>query len=221
MSLSEALKSLRGGVHRFVLRALKFLRLVNRNRSFEIAYVILVSDEVHNYMSKLQLDILKQYGANPGIKASPHITLKLGFNVSNIEPFEEYFDELVGAIDPFEICIKNIGFFDEGIIFMDVEPTQQLDRLRHRILHDLSVRHGIKPYPLEGDRYHFHATLAYGMPKHDFVQARAKLENLKVEFRFVLETLGLLCSTGEDSYEWITYKRSILSRSIAKPLRKD
>lgn len=221
MKLSEAFRSLLGGIHRLFLRALKYLRLASRDRSFEIAYVILVSDEVHNYMSKLQLDILKQYGANPGIKASPHITLKLGFNVSNIEPFEEYFDELIDEIDPFEICIRNIGFFEEGIIFMDVEHTQQLDRLRRRILHDLSVRHGIKPYPLEGDGYHFHATLAYGMPKHDFTHAKTKLENLKVEFRFVLETLGLLCNTGDDSYEWITYKRSVVSRANAKPSRKD
>jgi 2'-5' RNA ligase len=221
MSFSKALKSLPGGIHRFFLRALKFLRLANRDRSFEIAYVILVSDEVHNYMSKLQLDIFKRYGANPGIKASPHITLKLGFNVSNIEPFEQYFDQLVDEIEPFEICLRNIGFFDEGIIFMDVEHNPQLETLRRRILNDLSEQHGIKPYPLEGDRYHFHATLAYGMSKHDFARARIKLKDLKVEFRFVLETLGLFCQTGDDLYEWITYKRSVLSRSIARPSRKD
>jgi 2'-5' RNA ligase len=173
-------------------------------RSFEIAYVILLSDEAHNYMSKLQIDILRRYGVNPGLKATPHITLKLGFQASEIEPFERYFDELVSGIEPFEICVKDMGFFDEGIIFIDVEHNPQLERLRRRILGDLSEQHGIQPYPLEGDRYHFHATLAYGLSKHDFARARRELQDLKVEFRFLLDTLALFCHTGE---EWIAYKR--------------
>lgn len=216
MKLSKTFRSLLGGIHSFVLKALK-VRGADAPRTFEIAYVILVSDEVHNYMSKLQLDILRQYGENPGIKASPHITLKLGFHVSRIEPFERYFDKLVDEIEPFEICIKDIGFFDEGIIFMDVEHNPQLERLRRRILDDLTLQHGIRPYPLEGDAYRFHATLAYGMSKRDFAEARLKLQDLKVQFRFVLNTLGILCCTEDDSYEWFTYKRSALSQSGAKP----
>jgi len=214
MSFSKASKSPLGGIYRFILRALKYLRLADRGRTFEIAYVILVSDEVHNYMSKLQIDILKEYGMNPGLKASPHITLKLGFEVSELEPFERYFDKLVGEIEPFEICMKDIGFFDEGIIFMDVERNPQLEKLRRRILKDVSEQCGVEPYPLEGDRYHFHATLAYGLSKHDFARARQTLKDMKVEFRFALDTLALFCHTGN---EWVVYKRATVSQSLTRP----
>lgn len=203
-----------------MLRTRRYLRSdrADKVRTFEIAYVILVSDEVHNYMSRLQIDILKEYGMNPGLKASPHITLKLGFQVSGIEPFERYFDKLVSEIETFEICIVGIGFFDEGIIFMDVEHSPQLERLRRRILKDLSEQHGVEPYPLEGDRYRFHATLAYGLSNRDFARARRALKDVKIEFRFALDTLALFCHTGD---EWITYKRAMLSRSLVKPPRKD
>ena len=199
-------------IRRGILRARDYLRGRRKGqfRTFEIAYVILVSDEVHNYMSRLQIDILNQYGVNPGLKASPHITLKLGFEASRLEPFERYFDKLANETEPFEICIKDIGFFDEGVIFMDVEHNPRLEKLRRRILDDLSEQHGVEPYPLEGDRYHFHATLAYGLSKHDFTAARQKLKDMKVEFRFVLNTLALFCHAGDG---WITYKRAAVSQN--------
>ena len=179
-----------------------------RPRTFEIAYVILVSSEVHNYMTRLQLDILRRYGANPGLTASPHITLKLGFEVSEIEPFAAYLDRIAGDIEPFEICVRNIDVFDGGIIFLDVEQDPRLENLRRRILRDLSEKYGVEPYPLEGDQYRFHATLAYGLSNRDFERAWKELKDLKVEFRFVFDTLGLFCHTGDG---WITYRRAVLS----------
>jgi 2'-5' RNA ligase len=211
MMLSQALRSLLNRMYRFILRGGECggVHGSRQGHTFELAYVILVSDEVHNYMSKLEIDLMKQYGAHEGLKATPHITLKLGFHVSDLEPFERYFDELVGESEPFEICVKNFGFFDEaGIIFMDVVHTPELDSLRQRIVNDLSMRHGIKPNTLEGDQYHFHATLAY-LSKHDFARARRELENVKIEFRFVMDTLGLICQTGDG---WITYKRARLTQ---------
>jgi 2'-5' RNA ligase len=163
-------------------------------------------------MSKLEIEILKQYGPHGGLKATPHITLKLGFHVPDIQPFEQYFDQLVADIEPFEVCIKNIGFFDEmGIVFMDVMHTTELENLRQRILRELSDRYGIKPYPLEGDQYHFHATLAY-LQKEDFAKARRELENIKIEFKFMLDAIGLICHTGD---EWVTYKRARLMQPAA------
>ena len=203
-------------MYRFMLRAGQYVGF-NRPRgvrNLEVAYVILPSDEAHNYMSKLEIEIFKRYGPHEGLKATPHITLKLGFHVSDIEPFEQYFDKLVAEIEPFEICLKNIGFFDEmGIAFMDVVHTPQLERLRQRILRDLSDRHDVKPYPLEGNQYHFHATLAY-LSKDDFAEARRELENIKIEFKFVLDTIGLICHTGD---EWVTYKRAKLTRTAVGP----
>jgi 2'-5' RNA ligase len=198
-------------MYRYILRGLEGggVQRSSQRRTFELAYVILVNDEVHNYMSKLEIDLMKQYGAHEGLKAPPHITLKLGFHVADIEPFERYFDELINEIEPFDICVKNFGFFDEaGIVYLDVAHTPELNSLRRRIVNDLSVRYGIKPNTLEGDQYHFHATLAY-LSRNDFTRARRELENVKIERRFVLNTLGLICHTGDG---WITYKRARLTQ---------
>jgi 2'-5' RNA ligase len=105
--------------------------------------------------------------------------------------------------------VKNFGFFDEaGIVYMDVVHTPELDSLRRRIVNDLSMQYGIKPNDLEGDQYHFHATLAY-LSKNDLSRARRELEHVQIERRFRLNTLGLICHTGDG---WITYKRARLSQ---------
>ena len=181
-----------------------------------LGYVILVSDEVHNYMRKLAVAILHACGANSGLKPSqhlpsPHITLKQAFAVQTLEPFEQYFDRLASEVEPFEIVMRGVGVFDQGIIFLDVVEDRRLTTLRLRILRDLAEQFGVKPQPLEDERYHFHATLAYGLSEADFAQARQVLQNIKVEFRFMFNTLGMFYHTGD---EWITYKRSRVAGSI-------
>jgi len=182
-----------------------------------LAYVILVSEEVHNYMRRLQVGILQKYGADREIQISPHITLKQGFAARDLDPLERYFDKLAAEIEPFEITVRNIGFFDDGVIFMDVAQNRPLDSLRRRVLQDLSSEFGVRPGELEDDRYHFHATLAHGLSPDSFERARQELQGVQVEFRFVCDTLALLYNTGG---AWITYKRSAVGAAKPRPARR-
>lgn len=214
--LRSALRSSLSRARRSVLRVLNDVRSRKSRgaRTFEIAYVIPVSADVRHFMSRLQSDILKTHGTHPRFHAVPHITLKLGFDVPAIEPFEQYLDTLAADTEPFDIDLENIGFFDEGIVFLDVKWNPQFDRLRQRILSDLSTRHDIKPYRLEGDLYRPHATIAYDLSAAALADARVKLAGLAVRFRFAVETLALLCHTDG---QWMTYKRAALARRQATP----
>lgn len=187
-------------------------RFLGKRRTWKIAYVILVSDEVHNFMTKLQINILDQYGVNPGLTAIPHITLKLGFDVSCLEPYENYFDSLVKDIEPFEICVNGINKFDEGIIFINVENNPNLDMLRRRILRDLHEQFGVEPYRLEDDQFHFHATLAHGLSKNDFLMAYEGLKKMPVQMCFTLSAMGLFCHTGDN---WVSYKQSTIIGNVS------
>jgi len=173
--------------------------------------VILVSDQVNNYVRRLQVEILKEHGSNPSLDVTPHITLKQAFPVPALEPFEQYFDQLVNETEPFEIIVRGFGFFDEGILFLDVVESGQLIRLRKRILQGLSTELGVQPCPLEDDRYHFHATIAHGLPRASFERARRALAGVQIEFAFALDTLGMLLHTGRG---WITYRRSALKTNL-------
>ena len=173
----------------------------------EIAFVLPLGEDAHNFMTQLQVEILRRHGVNDGLTAVPHITLKLGFKTPDLAVFADYLDEVAKSTPAFEITLRGISSFEEGIIFVDVEPSPELDQLRRRIVRELSERFQITPKPLEDNRFHFHATLAYGLPQTVFEQEIARLSPLKPSFCFEARTIAMLCHTGD---HWITYRLAAL-----------
>jgi 2'-5' RNA ligase len=174
-----------------------------------IAFCALPDERVHDAARSLQLELERRYGANPGLDAPPHITLKLGFEVGGPEPFERYLDELAATTEPFEVAVGDLGFFDEGIVFLEVERHPRLEALRRRILADLAARFGIEPYPLEaGDAFRFHVTVARDLGPAALADARRSLQVSRPALRFRLERLALLRSAGEG---WVTGRTATLA----------
>jgi 2'-5' RNA ligase len=163
-------------------------------------------------MRRLQVRLCKEHGSRLQIEGNPHITLKQAFPVAEVEPFERHFDALVGEVEPFEVRVSGVGFFEEGVVFLDVVPSSPLCALRERVLRDLSVKFGVTPFPVEAEGYRFHATIAHGLPRahFDHVRRSMSMNGESLEFRFPCVALGLLLQVGRD---WITYKSSALARS--------
>jgi 2'-5' RNA ligase len=195
--------------YRVVSRARSSLGIPHRAQLSppELAFVVMVGDDAHNFMTELQVEILKRQGVNEGLIAPPHITLKLGFKTPELPMFARYLDEVARTTKPFQITMRGIGAFPDGVIYLDVEPTEELDRLRRKIVRELSERFQIEPRPLEGDQFRLHATLAYGLPEKGFDEELARLSQLTPSFRFQAQTLALFCHTGK---HWITYRRAAL-----------
>ncbi|MFZ2650028.1 MAG: 2'-5' RNA ligase family protein [Burkholderiaceae bacterium] len=189
-------------------RRISGIQRASNFRHLEIAFVLPLNDAAHNYMTKLQVDILKKHGVNQGLAAPPHITLKLGFKATELGSYENYLDELAKTTAPVEIGLNNIGKFEEGILFLDVEQNHKLDHLRRRIVRELSSRFGVQPRPLEGDRYHFHATLAYGLGDRRFKDEYELLSSLAPKFHFKAKSIELLLHNG---VHWVTYRRAALT----------
>ena len=195
-------ESLRGLIRPFASRV--------RSRPLDelpLALVIPLDDDAADEVTRLQVGILRKYGRNSGLEASPHITLKLGFTVSDSAPFEKYLAELSREISPFEIVIKGFDSFDEGILFLNVEPNPELEKLRQRILSDLAEQWGIQAQPIEDSRFRFHVTLAYGLSSREFAELRESFASRAVELRFGARHIDLFCYTGQ---QWVTLKRAIL-----------
>ncbi len=172
-----------------------------------LALVIPLDGEAADQVTQLQVSILRKYRRNPGLEASPHITLKLGFNVRDSAPFEKYLAKLANEVVPFEIVIKGFDSFDEGILFLDVEANPELEKLRQRILFDLAGQWGIQALPIEDSRFRFHVTLAYGLSKREFAELRDSFASQGIQFRFGARHIDLFYHTGQ---QWVTLKRVIL-----------
>ena len=174
---------------------------------YQLGYVIPISEEMHNSIRKIQLKLIRENEVNIVIEPNLHITLKQGFEILDLTPFEQHFDRLVTSSRPFDIRVQGFGSFDEGIVYMDVVQTNALETLRERILRDLSTEFGIEPNPIEDERYRFHATVAHALSAPCFERSRRTVHNVDLNFEFTCSALELLLYTGR---EWITYKRSTL-----------
>ncbi len=172
----------------------------------QLGIAILVNDDVHNALRRLQLLVAERCGRNPALKQTPHVTIKQPFHVRELAPVEEYFDTLVNSLDAFPVRIRGLGFFeDDSVAYLQVVPDARLEDLRLRVLRDLTERFGVKPRDVEDERYRFHATVAYGLSPDEFLRAREALTDVDIDRELTIETIGLFYYTGE---EWIVYKRS-------------
>lgn len=179
-------------------------RRSGRIGAVQLAYVILLPDDAHNYMRRVQAELYRRYEASRStLRLEPHITLKQPFEADAPERHESYLEELAAEIDPFELVMDGFGFFeDEGVVFLDVQQDERLIALQHRMLAELELEPAVyesgEPVP-----YHFHGTLASGLSSRDLADARAHLSDTP-EFRFPLRKLGLFCYTNET---WTLHKR--------------
>ncbi len=177
-----------------------------------LAVVIPLDDAVAAFATRVKLDLLRKYGRNPGLDSFPHISLKMGFEAADPEPFADCVERLAGEFAPFEICLRDYGFFDEGILFLDTVPDPRLEPLRQRVLGELKDRHGVEALPIEGAGFHFHVTLAYGYRPREFGEIRADFQQRKADRKFTARHLDLFCHTGR---QWVTYHRARLGASPA------
>lgn len=174
--------------------------------AMQLGFAILVSDEVHNTIRRIQLAIAQACGSNPALKLAPHVTLKQAFHAKALAPIEDYFDALAAKIEPIELHLRGVDSFEqEGVVFLSVEPNPALEALRLRVLSDLRERFKVKPVDIEDQRYRFHVSLTYELSGESLQRARQVVESMASDFRFPMETLALFCYTGED---WVVYKRS-------------
>jgi 2'-5' RNA ligase len=170
-----------------------------------LAYVILLPDDVHNFVRRVQAELYERYEANPRTPIlEPHVTLKQPFEAGEVRPYEQFLDRLAAETDPFELVLNGYGFFErEGVVFLDVEQDERLNALQRRILNDLELE-SAEYESGSPDPYYFHATIATGLSAHDLAAARDRLGETP-EFRFTLDRLAIF--RGETEGSWTLYKR--------------
>ncbi len=161
--------------------------------ALQLAIVIPVSPPALQDLISLQDECFRNFGCDAP-EAPPHITLKLGFAAATAEPFKRLLDSLAGTTE-FEVSLRAVDAFEEGIAFLDVVSNDPLEALRQRLLDTLKSNHGIEPLPIEISGYRFHVTLASGLSRAELQRLLATYSTLPPEGRFSVSCLQLLSYT--------------------------
>jgi 2'-5' RNA ligase len=133
-------------------------------------FALLANAEIHNLIRKLSWNIHRKYHTELDVcRLPPHISLKQPFEISALEPLEEYMNELAKSIEPFEAHLTQLDLIstkidevETGILWLDVQETEILRQLHNRINTELIARFGNVPAAFDGPEYHFHMSVAIG-----------------------------------------------------------
>lgn len=174
----------------------------------EAAFVVLLDPPSYNYVRNLQVKIYKLFGVKEPLKLEPHFTIKYSFKINDLTALESYFDELVKLTKGFEVTLNGIDTFDneKNVIFIDVEENNILTQLHLKIIKDLSQKFSANVREFEGEKLHFHVTLAYkDINKETFQEIKEYLKDEHPNFKCKVKRLGLYLLPDE-SLNWFTYK---------------
>lgn len=170
-----------------------------------IGFGILLTEESHNLVRRLEVDLQNNFDVSIGLKQSPHITFKRPFVIDQLAPYEKYFDKISKEIKSLQIVIDGIGYFAPNVIFLNVAPNRELDILHRTVLSDLKREFEIPEDLLEGENMKFHVTLAYDdFSPETFRKAQNYLSDVKDHLAFMTEEIGLFYKVDDS---WIIYKK--------------
>jgi len=167
----------------------------------QLAYTILLPDELANRVRWAKFHVGERYGAEPwDLLTQPHITLKSPFEADELAPYSEYLRRLASETEPFEIVVGPPTLFEDWVLFYEVEQDERLHALQQRIVDDL----GLQRVEHEATGWHFHVTIAETLDEERARAARDELDDAR-EFRFPLEELALWRGVEQAGY-WAIFE---------------
>ena len=161
----------------------------------QVAYIIPLDAVVQTFAQRLAEEAQRGFGANRALVIEPHITLKTPFEAADLAPFQCLLDDLASELSPFELHITGINWFEPDVIFLDVVQDTRLDALRRSLLAALAEV-GVRPDAVEGDGYHFHITVAWGLPTEAIRRLWERWQSMPVTLTTPVTEIALVANDG-------------------------
>jgi 2'-5' RNA ligase len=178
-------------------------------------FALLADTTIHNLIRRLSWEFHQRYRAGT-LPLPPHVSLKQPFAAADLPALEEYMNSFARSIEPFDIKLTKldlVSLFYEGteygILWADVQKSEELRGLHNRLNEELTRRFGPVPAEHDGEDYHFHMTVMMGgQTIESYRRFYSELENTILDRSFPASELAMFVydeSLGPDS-EYLCYK---------------
>lgn len=180
-------------------------------------FALLANTEIHNLVRKLEWEIHQKYHTGTiDCRLPPHISLKQPFRISDLGALEAYMAELASSIIPFEVHLTELQLqsiiykgTEFGLLWIDVQETEQLRQLHDRVNKELSQRFGNTQADYDGPVYHFHMTVVMGgQPIEVYRKLYSDIPDPRINRRYMVRELAMFVydePLGPHG-EYLTYK---------------
>jgi 2'-5' RNA ligase len=180
-------------------------------------FALLANTEVQNFVRKLAWGIHLKYKTGTNIfRLPPHISLKQPFEISDITALESYMMGLADSILPFEVNLTELQLIptiidgiEVGILWLDVQETENLRQLHQRVNQELGQRFNNTQAAFDGASYHFHMTVMMGgQPIDVYRKLYDEISDRMVNLKYTVRELALFVYDESLSLngDYMTYK---------------
>ena len=174
--------------------------------------VYLIKGKAKEYYKNLADKIYKKFEVYRFLDSiDTHITLKY-FNIllndKQVKKIEEVLEDFCKTHKKAKLKLKGIGHFDNRVIFIDVEPSKEMNLLYKDLVKELERLKGISWHEYEKENIHFHFTLAEKDIESKFreIFSYAKKENPEFELE-----LDNICILKKPKDKWILHKEFLFN----------
>ena len=160
---------------------------------------VLLPDEAVASVRGVQQEIADQFGPRRAMRLPPHVTVEPPFRLADAESarLTEALAAFFADKKPFQLTLKDFGYFRDDVIFIQVAPSLELFELHGELQQYLrGAAHIIRTPPLHPG-YTPHLTIANRdvTPKQHAAIWRS-LASRKFHASFVVDELCLMCHNG-------------------------
>ncbi len=163
-------------------------------------FALLTDLETHNRVRKLSWEAHRTYGTGTlNVRLPPHVSLKQPFPVADLAALEAYMDELARSLTPLRLYLTELqlhstafGGTEFGLLWIDVQESEELRRLHDRLNQELRQRFGDTRAEHDGAEYHFHMTVALGgQPLDVYQKLFSALPDRRIDREFTARALAM------------------------------
>lgn len=181
----------------------------------DLYFVALVPPSpVYEEAQEYRLYFKENYNSKHALKSPPHITLLSPFRLEKekYSELESLLKKLSQSVTPFTVRLRDFSTFPPGVIYIDVEPDEELMNLQQKLEQTARENSDLFNYNYHRRDYHPHLTLAFkDLSKENFHKAWQEFKDQEYRARFLSESLTLLKHDGrrwqiENEFNFITEK---------------
>ena len=151
-------------------------------------------------LMRIKEDFSNEFKTLAALRSPPHITLHMPFKLTeNGEAILiEKLSYQLNGISPFEIKLVNYGAFPPKVIYIDVEPNEELARVHSVVKETMRNDFNFLNQDYKDKPYHPHTTIGFrDLRKREFERAWEKYKQLKFEESFNVRNVCLLKHNGK------------------------
>lgn len=186
--------------------------------SQELLFVaLLFPQNIAQEITQLKQYCAEQFHTKKALNSPPHITLQPPFKIDPEAKtaIAQYLQTTAATQAPLPITLQNFNCFASRVLYIDVQPSPELQHLQAQLKNDFATQFYIKDRRY-GDRpFHPHVTIAFkDLTKLNFDRAWAEFQNRTIFHQLITQNLTLLRYTA---HQWQIDQHFPLQTSPSSP----